>query len=188
MSYREIRVRPVVRYVVTDFTCDDDYGNHRSIPFGEFDNVDRANVVAYALAEAEAAANGSKEAVVEPARKLRIDWIRGSGEPKEHIRWELSEVHAEPPQPNGPVWRAQKDAPRITSKMKAAGERALLSAFSDEYLNWRSPGLESAVCRVFSAMLADSTLALLNSEDTEVASTTDDELRDAIATDYTESG
>ena len=53
MSYREIRVRPVVRYIVTDFTCDDDYGNQKSIPFGEFDNVDRANVVAYAMAEAE---------------------------------------------------------------------------------------------------------------------------------------
>jgi hypothetical protein len=96
MSYREIRVRPVVRYIVTDFTCDDDYGNQRSIPFGEFDNVDRANVVAYALAEAEAAANGTKETVVEPARKLRIDWLRGPGEPKEAIRWELTEVAPSP--------------------------------------------------------------------------------------------
>lgn len=95
MSYREIRVRPVVRYIVTDFTCDDDYKNQKSIPFGQFDNVDRANVVAYALAEAEAAANGSKEVVVEPARKLRIDWLRGPGEPQENIRWELSE--ADPP-------------------------------------------------------------------------------------------
>lgn len=92
MPYREIRVRPVVRYIVTDFTCDDDYGNQKSIAFGEFDNVDRANVVAYALAEVEAAANGCKEAIVEPARKLRIDWLRGPGEPKEAIRWELSEV------------------------------------------------------------------------------------------------
>lgn len=96
MSYREIRVRPVVRYVVTDFTCDDDYGSQKSVPFGEFDNVDRANVVAYALAEAEAAANGTPMCVVEPARKLRIDWLRGPGEPKEAIRWELTEV-APPP-------------------------------------------------------------------------------------------
>lgn len=92
MSYREIRVRPVVRYIVTDFTCDEDYGNQKSIPFGEFDNVDRANVVAYAMAEAEATANGTAMAIVEPARKLRIDWIRGPDEPQEAIRWELSEV------------------------------------------------------------------------------------------------
>jgi hypothetical protein len=92
MAYREIRVRPVVRYIVTDFTADDDYQNQKSIEFGEFDNVERANVVAYAMAEAEAAANGSQMAIVEPARKLRIDWLRGPDEPKEMIRWELSEV------------------------------------------------------------------------------------------------
>jgi hypothetical protein len=91
MSYREIRVRPVVRYIVTDFTCDDDYGNQRSIPFGEFDNVDRANTVAHALAEVETIADGFLDIVVEPARKLRIDWLRGPGEPKEAIHWELSE-------------------------------------------------------------------------------------------------
>jgi hypothetical protein len=95
MAYREIRVRPVVRYIVTDFTTDDDHRNQKSIEFGEFDNVDRANVVAYAMAEAEAAVNGSPMAIVEPARKLRIDWLRGPGEPREAIRWELSEV--EPP-------------------------------------------------------------------------------------------
>ena len=92
MAYREIRVRPVVRYVVTDYTAGDDNSTAQSIPFGEFDNVERANVVAYALAEAEAAANGSPEPVVEPARKLRIEWLRGPGEPKEAIRWELREV------------------------------------------------------------------------------------------------
>jgi hypothetical protein len=91
MPYHEIRVRPVVRYIVTDFTADDDFGNQKSIEFGEFDNVDRANVVAYALAEAEAGANGSPEALVEPARKLRINWLRGPGEPKEAIHWELRE-------------------------------------------------------------------------------------------------
>lgn len=93
MAYCEIRVRPVVRYVVTEFSCDDDHQNQKSIEFGEFDNVERANIVAYALSEAEAAANGSdKTTHVEPARKLRIDWTRGPGEPKEAIQWHLSEV------------------------------------------------------------------------------------------------
>ena len=92
MSYREIRVRPVVRYIVTDFSCDDDFRNHKSVEFGEFDNVNRANVVAFALAEAEGAANGSPEPLVEPARGLRIEWIRGPGEPKEAIYWELREI------------------------------------------------------------------------------------------------
>lgn len=92
MTYHEIRVRPVVRYIVTSFTADDDYRNQKSIEFGEFDNVDRANVVAYAMAEADKAINPGFPTIVEPARKLRIDWLRGPGEPKEAIRWELREV------------------------------------------------------------------------------------------------
>ena len=93
MRYREIRVRPVVRYIVTDFSCDEDYGDQKSVPFGEFDNVGRANTVAYALAASE-----PEKTVVEPARKLRIDWFRGPGEPQEAIRWELTEVPMPAPQ------------------------------------------------------------------------------------------
>ena len=93
MSYREIRVRPVVRYIVTDFSCDDDYGSQSSTQFGVFDNVESANTVAYALAADEPA-----KIVVEPARKLRIDWLRGPGEPQEAIRWELTEVPMTAPQ------------------------------------------------------------------------------------------
>jgi len=92
MAYHEIRVRPVVRYIVTEFSCDDEMRNGKSIEFGEFDNVHRANVVAYALSEADATSNGSAECQVEPARALRIDWLRGPGEPQEAIRWELREV------------------------------------------------------------------------------------------------
>jgi hypothetical protein len=47
---------------------------------------------------------------------------------------------------------------RITPAMVAAGEHALLSSFSDEYLSWRAPGLEQAVCRVYRAMHASSAL------------------------------
>lgn len=89
-NYREIRVRPVVRYVVTDFSCDENYDNQRSVPFGEFDNVERANAVAAALANI--AESGGSQIVLETARKLRIDWTRGPGEPREAIRWELSEA------------------------------------------------------------------------------------------------
>lgn len=95
MSYREIRVRPVVRYVLTDFQCDENYGNQKSIALGEFENVDYANVVAYALATSAGREFGPDAVpVVEPARKLRIDWLRGPGEPQEAIRWVLSEVAA----------------------------------------------------------------------------------------------
>lgn len=94
MSYHEIRVRPVVRYIVTSFSCDDDYGSQKSVEFGEFDNVDRANIVAHAMAEADGAINPASPTIVEPARKLRIDWTRGPGEPKEAIRWHLSEPEA----------------------------------------------------------------------------------------------
>jgi hypothetical protein len=100
MAYREIRVRPVVRYIITEYTYENEgWPYSKSIEFGEFDNVDRANVVAYALAEADAAINEGSMAVVEPARKLRIDWTRGPGEPKEAIQWHLSEV--EPPLSGG---------------------------------------------------------------------------------------
>lgn len=93
MAFREIRVRPVVRYIVTDYN-EDDAGKHTSIEFGQFDNVHRANVVAYAMAEAEAMVDGTSPklgVIVEPARALKIHWLRGPGEPKEAIRWELVE-------------------------------------------------------------------------------------------------
>ncbi len=88
--YREIRVRPVVRYIVTEFSCDEDYADQQSVPFGEFDNVERANEVAASLASV--AERDGRQVVLEPARKLRIDWTRGPDEPREAIRWELSEV------------------------------------------------------------------------------------------------
>lgn len=42
---------------------------------------------------------------------------------------------------------------KITASMVEAGEAALVSAFSDEYVSAGSPGLETAVRRVFRAML-----------------------------------
>lgn len=89
--YREIRVRPVVRYVITDYSMDEDKGTSSSSPLGMFENVDSANRLAAALA-LDIAASGDPAPVLEPARQLRIEWLRGPGEPKEAIRWELIEV------------------------------------------------------------------------------------------------
>lgn len=95
-TYREVRVRPVVRYIVTFFEMDDDDQNvgQQSIQYGIFDNVDQANIVgeAVAMRENRLDKNAVSEVVFEPARRLKIDWLRGPGESKEAIRWELSEV------------------------------------------------------------------------------------------------
>lgn len=98
--YREIRVRPVVRYVVTLFErIEDDIspdGRQHSQALGEFDDVSAANLVGAALwrdyRHHEANEASDRVTVYEPARKLRIDWLRGPGEPQENIRWELTEV------------------------------------------------------------------------------------------------
>lgn len=87
MSIHEIRVRPVVRYIVTEYIADDDMRNGSSSGYGTFDNVHDANRVASALA-----AEAGETVNLEPARALKIDWLRGPDEPKEAIRWELSEV------------------------------------------------------------------------------------------------
>lgn len=106
MAYHEIRVRPVVRYIVTSYT--EDGPNSESSEFGEFGNVDRANVVAYAMAEADKAINPDCHTVVEPARKLMICWSRDPGEPKEAIEWHLSE--ADPPFTGPRVQRAEDNS------------------------------------------------------------------------------
>ncbi len=91
-NYREIRVRPVVRYIVTDYQRDDDsLQPPQSQAYGEFDNVGAANCVGQALATA------TPGAIFESARMLRIHWLRGPGEPQQNIRWELEDPDA--PQP-----------------------------------------------------------------------------------------
>jgi hypothetical protein len=90
MAYREIRVRPVVRYIVTDFECDAEFRSQSSTGRGEFDNARAANHVAKVLAE-HAGAHSDTPIHYEPARQLKIGWLRGPGEPQEAIRWELLE-------------------------------------------------------------------------------------------------
>lgn len=102
--YREVRVRPVVRYIVTLFERIEDGispdGRQHSQALGEFDNVNSANNVAAALFRDfnahETPDDPERITVYEPARKLHIDWSRGPGEPQEAIRWVLSEPDAEP--------------------------------------------------------------------------------------------
>ena len=48
MAHREIRVRPVVRFLVTEFVSDKE--TTRSDTYGEYDNVKFANKTASALA------------------------------------------------------------------------------------------------------------------------------------------
>lgn len=91
-EYVEVRVRPVVRYVVTRFRSDHDTNRQSSEALGEYDNVLAANTVASVLAYSDGA-------VFEPARRLKIDWLRGPGEPPEAIRWELIDEDAPEPVP-----------------------------------------------------------------------------------------
>lgn len=87
MTYHEIRVRPVVRYVVTEYR---QYEGTRgsSVSLGEYDNVDLANHIGKLVADSRLGA----KVVFEPARSLRIEWIREPGAPQETIRWALHET------------------------------------------------------------------------------------------------
>jgi hypothetical protein len=95
-TYREIRVRPVVRYVITEFEADYDAPGapQHSYSLGEFDNVVSANQLAELLAN-ERNAHSDRRTIFEPARQLKIEWLRGPGEPMDAIRWELREVGRE---------------------------------------------------------------------------------------------
>lgn len=92
MSYHEVRVRPVVRYIITEFTSDEN--GQSSTALGEFENVRAANRIGELVANSlngPPEMSGKSSVVFEPARALKIDWIRDPGEPKEAIRWQLSE-------------------------------------------------------------------------------------------------
>jgi hypothetical protein len=80
--YREIRVRPVVRYIITEYHHDENSAGSQGVS-AEFSNVHDANKIAEMLAE--------PGVVFEPARGLKIDWQRGPGEPRDAIKWVLSE-------------------------------------------------------------------------------------------------
>lgn len=92
MSYREIRVRPVVRYIVTEFVghSDGESGSGGSIvEFGEFDNADRANIVAHLLANDSPTRQGDPPATVVSCEKLKIyrtDWTAPS-------EWKIEATH-----------------------------------------------------------------------------------------------
>jgi hypothetical protein len=96
ISYREVRVRPVVRYIVTYFEEESGDGNagQSSVSYGMFENADHANIVGQAIAEREQRSpeRHVSDVVFEPVRPLKIHWLRGPGEPQEAIRWELRET------------------------------------------------------------------------------------------------
>lgn len=86
---REIRVKPVVRYLLTDFIAIGDKRTHE--PLGEFSSASAANRIGAALAY-QARLQAGATVVYEPARTLRIDAVRGPGQPHPAVRWELREV------------------------------------------------------------------------------------------------
>ncbi len=97
MAYHEIRCRPIVRYIVTDYEI---VGNSRkSISIGEFAAAGAANRVASAIARA-ARLDNAGEVLFEPVRPLRIDVMRGPGNPRAATYYELREA-AEPDQRAG---------------------------------------------------------------------------------------
>lgn len=83
-NQREIRVRPVVRYVLTQY----DTAARGPVTMGEFDNAVAANVLAGALAH-QARAVSQSPVEIELCRPLRIDVIRGAGQPRPAVRYEL---------------------------------------------------------------------------------------------------
>lgn len=91
MTYHEIRVRPVVRYIVTEYKSDDELNTASSASLGEFENVRNANRVGQILAETLSAQYESEggRVVFEPARSLRIEWLRAPNDST--TRWELRE-------------------------------------------------------------------------------------------------
>jgi hypothetical protein len=81
-NHREIRVRPIVRYVVTD------YRRQTSTALGEYASVVSANLVASALAY-QARSLASEPVELELSRSLRIETIRGPSAPRPTVRYEL---------------------------------------------------------------------------------------------------
>jgi hypothetical protein len=89
MAYHEIRCKPVVRYVVSDYEV---VGNTRkSISIGEFAAAGAANRVASAIARA-ARLDNDGDVLFEPVRPLRIDVMRGPGNPRPATYYELREA------------------------------------------------------------------------------------------------
>jgi hypothetical protein len=89
--YREIRVRPVVRYLVTEYLDAGDQYRRGTTQLGEFENVSSANRLASALAY-QSRLQDEAETVFEPARSLRIEVERGRGQPRPPVTYLLREV------------------------------------------------------------------------------------------------
>lgn len=84
---REIRVNPVVRYVVTDWL-----EGRGARDVGEFASAELANQYAADRCFALRVRDAQSGVSLDPARQLRIDTIRAPGSPKPPTRWELREV------------------------------------------------------------------------------------------------
>jgi hypothetical protein len=82
---REIRVLPIVRYMITD------WDGKSSRPSGLFDTAGQANRIGHAIAY-EARLQAGAEVEFEPARALKIDVLRKPGQPRPLVNYVLREV------------------------------------------------------------------------------------------------
>lgn len=91
MLYREIWVRPVVRYLVTEYVDDGEQRYRGTTEVGEFQSVAVANRLASALAY-QSRLRDEAETRFEPARGLRVEIVRGQGKPRPPVTYVLKEV------------------------------------------------------------------------------------------------
>jgi hypothetical protein len=89
MAYHEIRVKPIVRYQISDYEV---VGNTRkSVALLICESAGAANRVASAIARA-ARMDNAGDVLFEPVRPLRIDVMRGPGNPRAATYYELREA------------------------------------------------------------------------------------------------
>jgi hypothetical protein len=90
VNRRQIRVRPIVRYAITDYAAP----TGGPLWIGEFANADAANRVAQALAYQLRGTDPDTPIFLEAARQLRIDVQQGPAHPRPTVRYVLSEEAA----------------------------------------------------------------------------------------------
>ena len=90
LNRRQLRVKPVVRYIVTDYAAP----SGGPVWVGEFASAEAANRVAQALVYQLRGTNPDTSIFLEQARQLRIDVERGPERPRPTIGYVLHEEAA----------------------------------------------------------------------------------------------
>ena len=87
---RQIRVRPIVRYAITDYAAP----SGGPLWVGEFASASAANRVAQAIAYQLRGTDPDSAVYLEAARQLRIDVEHGPDHPRPTVRYVLHEETA----------------------------------------------------------------------------------------------